>query len=506
MGLYASNGTAFASAPEIRVSPIPPAEANNITLSPGRVTWLDDSARTGAVRTRTVSGDATLTVGATTVLPTGSGSDYMLAASGTRTVYGGRYGGEVHVHRAGDAGFTVLPGQSAAISGTRVVHGAQVRDLVTGSDVALPANADRVTVWGHRVAYEVGGAVHVLDLTTGTETVVLGASGAFALWGDRLAWFDFGSKHVKVTDLVSGATRILPVVQNDWALSVALSGSYVAILSGAAPARFDTVTVFSLAADDSAPAVTTISGARHAAGGLSLDGSRLAWIDGPTGLPKVAPLPHVVEAPRYLGNPFAPAGFVPGAGPWRGEWVFTKPLPTCAVTIRSGATVVRTLGCATANGSALASWDGTDSRGRTVAVGSYTWTVTAADADGAALAEDGTASPISGAVEVRSAVGFDADGRADLVGRKPTGELYLYRGNGTGGFTGPATRIGTGWHIFNTLLSPGDFTGDGHPDLIARKTTGELYLYRGNGTGSFTGPATRIGTGWQILNAVVGVA
>ena len=100
---------------------------------------------------------------------------------------------------------------------------------------------------------------------------------------------------------------------------------------------------------------------------------------------------------------------------------------------------------------------------------------------------------------------FDGDGRGDIIARKPTGELYLFRGNGKGGFLSSApTRISVGWQGLDRLVSPGDFNGDGHTDIIARKPTGELYLFTGNGKGGFTYPAYRqISKGWQGLDRLV---
>jgi FG-GAP-like repeat len=96
---------------------------------------------------------------------------------------------------------------------------------------------------------------------------------------------------------------------------------------------------------------------------------------------------------------------------------------------------------------------------------------------------------------------FTGDGRADIAGVKPNGDLYLYRGNGTGGFNPLAgTRVGTGWGIFAKVFSPGDFTGDRRADIAGVKPNGDLYLYRGNGAGGFNPLAgTRVGTGWGIF-------
>ena len=59
----------------------------------------------------------------------------------------------------------------------------------------------------------------------------------------------------------------------------------------------------------------------------------------------------------------------------------------------------------------------------------------------------------------------------------------MYRGNGAGGFvTGRAEQIGTGWGPFTALLAPGDWSGDGYPDILARTSEGALLMYRGDGS------------------------
>ena len=101
-----------------------------------------------------------------------------------------------------------------------------------------------------------------------------------------------------------------------------------------------------------------------------------------------------------------------------------------------------------------------------------------------------------GFVKLFSPRDFTGDGKADIVGVLGNGDLYLYRGNGLGKFLGSGVRIGTGWAGFRTLFSPGDFTGDGRSDMIGVLANGDMYLYRGNGLGRFTGSGVRIGTGW----------
>jgi hypothetical protein len=98
---------------------------------------------------------------------------------------------------------------------------------------------------------------------------------------------------------------------------------------------------------------------------------------------------------------------------------------------------------------------------------------------------------------------FTGDGNADVVSRDAYGRLYVYPGNGSGGWK---TRIayGTGWNAYSAILAPGDWDGDGHADLMARDTSGYLYLYSGDGASHF-GARVRIGTGWNSMTAIVGV-
>ncbi len=79
-----------------------------------------------------------------------------------------------------------------------------------------------------------------------------------------------------------------------------------------------------------------------------------------------------------------------------------------------------------------------------------------------------------------------------------TGQLLLYRSNGTGGFA--ATKIvGSGWNGFTALLGTGDWSGDGHSDVLARRSDGTLRMYRGNGSGGWISPYPTVGSGWSGL-------
>lgn len=97
---------------------------------------------------------------------------------------------------------------------------------------------------------------------------------------------------------------------------------------------------------------------------------------------------------------------------------------------------------------------------------------------------------------------FSGDTHADVLARRGDGTLWLYAGNGAGGFRS-GVRIGTGWHGFAELLSPGDFTGDSFPDVLARKPDGTLWLYAGNGRGGWAASGRQIGHGWQVFTELV---
>ena len=90
---------------------------------------------------------------------------------------------------------------------------------------------------------------------------------------------------------------------------------------------------------------------------------------------------------------------------------------------------------------------------------------------------------------------FNGDRLSDLIARRSTtGELFLYRGTGTG-ITSRILIGRSGWNAMNALTRLGDFDLDGHEDLIAREgSTGALWLYRGNGAGFSS--RVRLGSSW----------
>lgn len=98
-----------------------------------------------------------------------------------------------------------------------------------------------------------------------------------------------------------------------------------------------------------------------------------------------------------------------------------------------------------------------------------------------------------------------ADGKADLIARDTSGVLWLYKGTGNAAAPFAArVKVGPGWGVYNVLNGPSDLSGDGRPDLIARDSSGVLWLYKGTGSGTAPFAArAQIATGWQIYNLLV---
>lgn len=79
---------------------------------------------------------------------------------------------------------------------------------------------------------------------------------------------------------------------------------------------------------------------------------------------------------------------------------------------------------------------------------------------------------------------FDGDGNADVLGRDASGNLRLYRGNGAGSWLG-AKQVGHGWQGMTSIFGAGDYNRDSANDVLAKDSAGNLWLYPGNGYGGW---------------------
>ncbi|MEU9673079.1 MULTISPECIES: trypsin-like serine protease [Streptomyces] len=82
---------------------------------------------------------------------------------------------------------------------------------------------------------------------------------------------------------------------------------------------------------------------------------------------------------------------------------------------------------------------------------------------------------------VRGSGDFTGDGKADIIARGSGGKLYLFPGTGKASAPFASKILVRTWDVATALVTTGDFTGDGRADIIVRVKTGELYLYPGTG-------------------------
>lgn len=238
--------------------------------------------------------------------------------------------------------------------------------------------------------------------------------------------------------------------------------------------------------------------------------------------------------------------------------LLSKPSASWRLTVRSKVTgkVVDTRDGGAARGELSVGWSGTDPKNAFLPNGSYDWTLAVTPADGV-----GAALEVTGSVALRggSAVRRDhlaGDGVGDLLTLNSSGGLTFHQGTGKGTFSGKVTGTGwatsvrpipfgdlsgdrcndvlvrlssgalrlykpgcgaalkpstsyttlstSGWNQYDVLTAPGDVSGDGRPDLIARNTsTGAVYLYKGTSAGKLSA-RVKLYDNWKTYKKVVG--
>ncbi|QNS05108.1 VCBS repeat-containing protein [Streptomyces xanthii] len=236
---------------------------------------------------------------------------------------------------------------------------------------------------------------------------------------------------------------------------------------------------------------------------------------------------------------------------WNSTWQFNKPA-TWTFTVKDGSgKVVRTLrggGDATAR----VAWDGRTDAGTYAYNAAYTWTLSATGADGTGTFATSGGIALTGGLQghhdqggyrfgemvtlnssggltlhytegkgtfdwKQSGSGWPAgtvavpfgdmgsDRCSELLVRTPDGELRRYAGKcGSGAYVPGSshTSLGTGWNAYNVLTAPGDLTGDGRVDLLARKaSTGDIYVFANDGHGKLLA-GKKIRSAWTYTHIV----
>ncbi|MFI8106566.1 FG-GAP repeat domain-containing protein [Streptomyces sp. NPDC086023] len=77
------------------------------------------------------------------------------------------------------------------------------------------------------------------------------------------------------------------------------------------------------------------------------------------------------------------------------------------------------------------------------------------------------------------------DGRADLLARSAaSGDVYLYANDGKGGFAS-RVKAASAWNGYRKLIAAGDLDRDGRADLLGLDSSNELWRLSGTGKGTF---------------------
>ncbi|MBY8879810.1 FG-GAP repeat domain-containing protein [Actinacidiphila acidipaludis] len=262
----------------------------------------------------------------------------------------------------------------------------------------------------------------------------------------------------------------------------------------------------------------------------------------------------VPHSPIAVLDSVVPATAESAGTGWQPQWTLTAGAAWQLDVRRKGATKVVWSDLSTTTGVVSTTWDGRSSQHQPLPSGDYTWTLTLKAADGQPGATTATGTVTLDSPAARR--DYDGDAVGDLLAVNSAGGIDVRPGTGTGSVgattlkstswpagstlvpiddldgnhvndllvrdaSGHLTRydgavgkapaaslphhlIGAGWNIYNLLTSPGDMNGDGHPDLVARDTSGNLYLYKGTASGVFA-PRVNIGHGYQIYDTIFGI-
>lgn len=287
----------------------------------------------------------------------------------------------------------------------------------------------------------------------------------------------------------------------------------------------------------------------------------VAWFDvyeqthvATTGVAPSAVTAFRSEATSYVGS----------GTPFQGSWLLSRPVSSWSVTFTSVQSGAKGKATRTVTGGASTAWVGTDWYGTTVdnarfPNGHFTWTLKATGTSSASAVTVATGEGfLQGGAPVRHDFGSvdGVDGRGDLLTLNSSGGLTFQSGTGTGKFgekisgSGWATSIkavpfgdlsgdrcndvlvryssgalrlykprcgaaltpktsyttlaSSGWTQYDVLTSPGDVSGDGRPDLIARvASTGTVYLFKGTSTGTLSA-RVKLYDNWKGYKKIVG--
>lgn len=400
----ATSGSASALGTTVLLTDATSVHVYGLAIGPGRVGWADDSSSGAPVWSRTYTTTGPLTLGDTT-RPGTADNHAGLAVSGIRTAYIGR-NDEPTVTDGVTTTTIPHPGFNLGLSGTRLVYQRDsnlhwyLNDLTTTRYVDLTQTygawaSGLVSLAGDYVSYALSdGSIWRVDVTSNANPVrvsapVSGQTVNYATtfqWGDWTAWFVVSTDGVDYyeTDMYRNVATM------DSAVDVTAGNTVVgATAAGVELTHNGRYSIQPWAGG----AAVTLPGTQDV-----LSGTRVAWV-GTDGVPRLSVLGRpVADQPRSLGNPLTTPG-LDSDGTWSLDLPVSASLQTCTVSFSDGAQTVDMVSCdkaAARQGEVMATWTPANE----LPNGNYQWTVTGTNGAGRLLAADGTATPISGSVNL----------------------------------------------------------------------------------------------------------
>lgn len=409
--------------------------------------------------------------------------------------------------------------------------------LVETPEPLIAPNGEVTLVWvDYTTTY---GTRTTTRSSNGTWSAVRTLSTSYVPEQYDVAIGDDGTVHALWTQVSSTGRVLMESARSGgtWTTGTQLPGSATAYVRGQV----------SVGPDGGATAIW--AGATSVSSVNRLYGSRTVW-------PTLAVSGSAVPATAAL------VGSTASSSAWAPVWQLSRPTSSWSLTLTDPAgRTVQTLTGSADGLKAAASWNGRTSKGGYAPNGPLTWTLRATQSGAATAVKlaSGTLTVTGGAAVARDFSGTSAtpDGTGDLLTLNSSGTLTYQLGKRTTGtFSGKAsgggwatsvkalpigdlsgdrcndvlvrlssgslrlykpgcgkavtpatsyTSLGTAWDQYNVVTSPGDISGDGRPDVIARNSsTGALYLHKGTSSGTL---ATRVklATDWSGYKKIVGV-
>ncbi|HEX3706288.1 MAG TPA: hypothetical protein VHV76_06625 [Mycobacteriales bacterium] len=404
-----------------------PIRATSFAATSGRVVWADDQAsgsdpNDSGIDTwsRAVGNEGGNVVTGSPSLLSAIGSPVSLTASAASTMYATVTDSDrilrhvVTPVAVSTVRQPVNDGSDLQLSGNRVLDGQRLTNVATGKSHTVLAGTkfgSAIALWGNYLGYiKADGSVWRRNLVTHHEVRLVkpatdtrkveGPVGSVFLYGDHVAWqYNYRDRSHGNEHHVDGYVDVrhpsaVTGLPHGFAVTAATSDGLV--ISTGYAASFELLGYQKGAVPVPVPLVGPIDS-------VAVDSSVMTWLD--DGVVRSAPLPIVPDQPRALGAPIAPASLLQALDSvWAAYFPYSAALTSCSLTITRGSTVLRVLACdarAMTSGGAVVIWDGQNAAGHTVKSGKVTWRLTAANADGPALAPNGALHPLTGTIQVR---------------------------------------------------------------------------------------------------------